>query len=211
MITFFSHFLGTKNSPQSLDLWKLQLRYAIMSERNVEVDKVFKEGVEKLDKRSLPLWYMYLRYYSLMSRDDVISDTYQKATKHSPEISDNLKPRYIEWIALSKGMKEAREKYNTLAQEQPFCKELHLTMSKLESAEIDHNYETWGKVHELACKQFGEDDVDVWINHILFYLHFRKSDVNEKVETIYREAEAKLAPLLKSEFKEKYNKALSEQ
>jgi hypothetical protein len=183
-----------------------------MTDKNLKVDEVFKRGVDMLKERSLPLWFMYLRYYGLLARDDIIDSIYRKGITQPQEISETLKPKYIEWLALSKGINDARKMYNILANEKPYCKELHATMSKLESTEIDHDYEIWAQIHELACKQFGEEDVDVWINHILFYLHFNKSDnVNEKVQRICREAENTLSPLLQSDFREKYAKALSDQ
>jgi U3 small nucleolar RNA-associated protein 6 len=203
---------GTSALPHSIDLWKLHLRYATMTDKNLKVDEVFKRGVDMLKERSLPLWFMYLRYYGLLARDDIIDSIYRKGITQPQEISETLKPKYIEWLALSKGINDARKMYNILANEKPYCKELHATMSKLESTEIDHDYEIWAQIHELACKQFGEEDVDVWINHILFYLHFNKSDnVNEKVQRICREAENTLSPLLQSDFREKYAKALSDQ
>lgn len=183
-----------------------------MTDKKSKVDEVFSQGIEMLKERSLPLWFMYLRYYSLLSRDNKVESIYSEGIKQPQEISQVLKPRYIEWLAIHKKMSDARKMYNILANEKPYCKELHSTMAKLESSEINHNYEAWARVHELACKQFGEEDVDVWINHILFYLHFNKSDdVNEKVQRIYAEAEVKLSPLLQSDFKEKYANALAEQ
>mgnify|MGYP005985358979 FL=1 len=185
----------------------MRLRYATMTDRKSKVDEVFKQGVEKLNETSLPLWLTYIRYCGLLS-DDRIRDIYEEGIKGPPEVSEVLKPKYIEWLAFMEGVEAARTKYNELANKQPFCKELHFTMSKLESTEFDHDYDAWARVHELACKQFGEEDVDVWINHILFYLHFHKIDnVGEKVQQICVEAERTLSPLLVSYFKEKYNKA----
>ncbi|EEZ99856.2 U3 small nucleolar RNA-associated protein 6 homolog [Tribolium castaneum] len=202
---------GTSAFPESIDLWKLLLRYATINDMEKKVNEIFDKGTQMLKENSLPLWFMYLRYYGLLAKDDVIDSTYRKALTQPPEISQVLKPRYIEWLALQKGINDARKMYNVLANQEPFCKELHSTMSKLESMEIQHDYKVWACVHQLACKQFGREDVDVWINHILFYLHFNKTDsVNENVQRIYRDAENTLTPLLLPDFKERYEKALSE-
>ncbi|XP_044262071.1 U3 small nucleolar RNA-associated protein 6 homolog [Tribolium madens] len=202
---------GTSAFPESIDLWKLLLRYATMNDMKKKVDEIFEKGTEMLKERSLPLWFMYLRYYGLLTKDDIVDSTYRKGLSQPPEISQALKPRYIEWLALQKGINDARKMYNVLANQEPFCKELHSTMSKLESMEIEHDYAVWGCVHQLACKQFGREEVDVWINHILFYLHFNKTDnVNENVQRIYSEAENTLTPLLLPDFKERYEKALTE-
>lgn len=201
---------GTVALPDSIDLWRLRLRYAVMTDSKREVNKVFEDGLKKLNKRSLPLWHMYLRYYGLLGLEKNIENIYQRAVIQPPEISQAMKPKYIEWLAVTKGINEARKKYNELARQTPYCKELHSTMSKLESTKIEHEYDVWARVHELACDQFGKEDVDVWINHILFYLHFNRTDnVNEKVQTIYAKAIEKLSSLLHSDFKEKYERALS--
>ncbi|KAJ8924758.1 hypothetical protein NQ315_000911 [Exocentrus adspersus] len=203
--------------PTSVELWKLRLKCAIMKDHVKEVNQVFKQGILQLKEKSAPLWVMTLRYHTLTSGNEVLELIFKDGVEQPKEVSDVLKPEYIEWLALSKGMKETRKAYFMLAEKKPYCKELHASMLKLESLEMDQDIEVMESALRFACEQFGVEDVDVWINFIEFYLRHHKTlekekgafDVNEKVLEIHRQAERTLGGcndgLLLSDFREKYD------
>lgn len=209
-------FLGLTAAPASVELWKLRLRCAIIKDHVKEADKIFKQGILQLKEKSAPLWMMILRYHTFTSGNEVLDLIYKDGIKQPKEVSDILKPEYIEWLALCRGIKEARKTYNLLAQQKPYCKELHTAMFKIESLEMDQDVDEMENVLKLAWEQFGNEDIDVSINYIEFYLHNHKKfedrkssfTVNDKILEIYRNTEHRLEQgndlLLLSNFKEKY-------
>lgn len=196
---------GTSDIPQSVDLWKLRLGYTTLTETPSDVDKIFHDGIKQLQGKSLPLWYRYIRYYKLLKRNKKVQAIYQDGSKQWPEVAQVLKPQYIEWLYAIEDMKIVRQEYKRLAEQKPYCKELHITMSKLESMEIKWNFDKWIQVHELACQQLGKEDIDVWINYALFFRNFHQTeDMNAKLQSIYNRAVVTLMSILVSGFKEKY-------
>lgn len=160
---------------------------------------------------------MTLRYHTLTSGNEVLELIYKGGIEQPKQISDIFKPEYIEWLALCKGIRNARKAYNLLAQQKPYCKELHTAMFKIESLEMDQDIDEMENVLKLAWEQFGSEDIDVSINYIEFYLHNHKKfedknssfNVNDKILEIYRQTVSRFEQsndaLLLSNFKEKYD------
>lgn len=92
-------------------LWKLQLGYAIKSNILSEIQILFKSGVEHLKNKALSLWLMFLRYHLLSSDTKKIIWTFEDGVREHPDISNALKPKYIEWIAFHEGIEAARNRY----------------------------------------------------------------------------------------------------
>lgn len=188
-----------------MEIWKVYLRTQILSDNKQGIDVVFKAGVKALQEKALPLWTGVIRYHLLASDDDTLEKLYKEGVRQPAEVSDSLKPEFIEWLAVAKGMRATREQYLLLANEKPYCKELHVTMSKLEATEIEFNFPSWDKVHELACAQFGEEDVDVWINRIQYYMDFKRGIVSKtELQQVYTDAQNSLPEMLFLTFKDKY-------
>lgn len=163
------------------------------------------------------MWLMAIRYHSLTSKSEVIECIYKDAVKQTKEVSNVMKPEYIQWLALSQGIVEARQAYNLYAEEEPYCKDLHATMAKIESAEMDLDVDRMEHICTLATKQFGYDS-DVWINLIELYFKY-KDNFDKKNITLYiadkvaqtnTAAEAALAnnEMALVDYKEKYNALL---
>ncbi|KAG5863874.1 hypothetical protein JTB14_001545, partial [Gonioctena quinquepunctata] len=201
--------------PESLELWKLKLKYAVIKDNVSKFNETFKTAVLKLKEKSAPLWMMALRYHTLSSGSQIIEKIYNDGVKQPKEVSQKMKPEYIQWLVLNKGIKEARKKYNLLATEEPYCKELHTVMAKMEAAEIDVDVKDLEHVLLLYCEQFGNEDADVWISLMKCYLEQHKLweelnecfDVNEKVLQVQKEAENRLSHnvLLLADFRGKYD------
>lgn len=199
---------GTAAFPLSVELWELRLNSQIVRDDPEKVNFVFKLSVNNLKETALPLWRAIIRYHYVVSDNDYIQLIYRDAVKQPKEISDVLKPQYLEWLTLAKGIEATREVYNDISLQQPYCKDLHMMMSKLESIQVNYNFGAWEKVHELACEQFGKEDVDVWINYIFFYTHYYKVHDNpaEKIQWLHNQAEKNLHKTLILDFHTKYSK-----
>lgn len=201
---------ATSIFPQSEELFKLLLSYAIKTDSVNDVNITFKLGVIALKEKALPLWLMLLRFHLLISENDKMRGIFEDGVKQPYEISNILKPKYIEWIAFHEGIASARARYRTLALERPYCKELHFLMAKLEFSEMIVDHDSCQKAHELACAQFGREDSDVWINYIKFILFRKPDDLHIQITKIYNESKSKLPPLIWQQFNEVYTKLLSE-
>lgn len=178
------------------------------------VDHVFKLGTTVLKENALPLWKTILKYHYCMSDRDYVEAIYKDAVKQPKEISATLKCLYIEWLVVSKGISAARNAYLKIAELEPYCKELHETMSKIESMDVNPKYECGIRVHQFATQQFGHDDIDVWLNYVRYVLYFIGNrpggdDLELPEEVIRQEAERKLPDYLFDDFVDEYEKLIA--
>lgn len=95
--------LGLAAVPDSVELWKLRLKYAILEDDVNEFNALVKRATAILKNNSLPLFTMALRYHTLNSPDHVIEQVYKDIINTPQEVSDVFKSDYIEWLALTKG------------------------------------------------------------------------------------------------------------
>ena len=186
-------------------MWKLYLYYQILNDDLGAINDTFYSGLKQLKTNSLPLWTMMLRYHLLTSDNSVVDSLYQEAVTQPKEISDHMKPRYIEWLNFTYNIRKARASYLKLAEEKPYCKQLHLAMAQLESTQLEPNFKCWEMVLRITCDQFGTEDVEAWLNYVRFFYTNQQLSVTESVRKIYEEATSKLPDLLKMDFEERYN------
>ncbi|CAH0546712.1 unnamed protein product [Brassicogethes aeneus] len=191
---------GLESIPESVELWKLRLKAAVMKDNENEVNVTLKRGIQALNEKALPLWLMSLRFHMLVSNENKIDEFYQSAIYAPKDVCNVLKPQYILWLGMSKSIEEIRQKYNVLARQRPYCKELHKSMLKVEGNEIPPNIDELEKVHKNVCEQFGKDDVDIWIAYAQFLSKYRPTDL----PNLYKQAESKLTSLLFPDFQERY-------
>lgn len=175
-----------------------------------EVTTVFNTAKSTLKEKAMPLWEAVIRYHILFSSDDVIRSYYRKAVEESFEIckvpieyclSSSISflsilqvfmPRYLEWQAGAGSIKETRNVYEELARKEPPCKELHYTMARIESMQVEFDYERLQKPLRLACDQFGNGDADVYIQLIKFYYTYKRDPSVECVRKVCEDARRRL-------------------
>lgn len=207
---------GLAAIPESMDLWKLKLKLAVLKDDAVEFNNVFREANKCLKDKATTLWIMALRFHSLQSSNRVLESIYEQGIQQPKNVSIVLKSEYIQWLALSKSINQARLKYAELANTPPLSKELHLTMAKLEQAEMTVQLDKLENIYKLLCTQFGREDPDTWITLMQFYLEHHRElkdknddfELNEILLKIYKDAETALSSesFLFSDFKEKFTK-----
>lgn len=83
-------------------------------------------------------------------------------------------------------------------------------MCKLEFSQMNVDHDNLQRVHELACAQFGEEEVDVWINYVKFILFRKPANLENQITRIHNESKNKLPALLWQQFNEVYKKLLAE-
>lgn len=83
---------------------------------------------------------------------------------------------------------------------EPYCKDLHLTMAKIESLELNVDIDGWENVLLLAIRQFS-NDLDLWKTLIEFYIETSQLiekkrpnfNLNAKLADIYHQANAAIS------------------
>lgn len=201
---------GTEKYPQSVNLWKkkLVLKQNIVlhtPEADTELDQVFRLGVAALKDESLPLWDCMLNYYVNNLKNEAADMLYKEGVLQAASISNELKPKYITWLNDTKGINAARDAYNVVSTLNPYCKGLHKAMWIVESTQTNFDFDSWTKVHKLAVRQFGREDVGVWLDYLKFYMLYNKShDSIEITENIYNMAKRNLPSHLHENFQNKF-------
>ncbi|KAF2880477.1 hypothetical protein ILUMI_25684 [Ignelater luminosus] len=201
---------GTNAIPHSLELWKLRLRLQMINGDPTEVEKAFKVGVAKLRRKSIPLWQSMLRYSTITSSDEQMIALYESGVRQPREVSEVIKPKYLQWVILTRGIDAGRELYMKLVTQKPYCKPLHKMMCKFELMDME-NFGFWNRAHKLACQQFGRQDVDVWVAYLQFYVRYNNKIPNlpKKIEDIHREANNHLSKELVYHFETKYKELMA--
>lgn len=170
--------------PRSDKLWLLYMHFKIRQGCSAEeTSRIFEEAVSHLQKAGLPLWLEYIKYHmSVPSSTDVIQSLYEKAIKQPEEISKIFKPLYLKWLN-KMGMEAVRKVYDRIADEIPYCKEMHNVMAELEQISHDTVYQE--KVFKLKIKQFPQD-----VNAQIDYIDFLKQTGagRDKIINAYNQA-----------------------
>lgn len=196
---------STQKFPQSVSLWEMQMRFHIEYQQTEEVYKVFRLALKQLSVAdSFPLWELLLLFYK---SDDQLSGKvkgiYREAIDlATAEISNKLKPQFLEFLVQSEGIEAARSEYNKLCLCVPSCLEMHRQMARMEAMQGTPSVTAWRKCHEMAMQFFGKENVDVWLEMI----KFEKSHGDaKKVSQLYLRAMNTLEKDLVSTFLEAFN------
>uniref|UniRef100_A0A1L8DFJ2 Putative u3 small nucleolar rna-associated protein 6 n=1 Tax=Nyssomyia neivai TaxID=330878 RepID=A0A1L8DFJ2_9DIPT len=194
---------ATKSHEKSTRLWEMWMRYHIQKESEQGLYEIFRQGVRKLADDSYPLWQLIIRYYQM--RPDLpnrVEEIFNEAILQPASVSSRLKAQYIEYVALTKSLQAAREKYDNLVQNSTPCLEIHEKMAQLESMQVGPNVERWRKCHENATHFFGKSNINVWLEYIKFE---RTQDTPKNISLIYDRATKTLNVDLVDRFESEHN------
>ncbi|XP_008559011.1 U3 small nucleolar RNA-associated protein 6 homolog [Microplitis demolitor] len=192
---------ATDALPHNIDLWKEKLRHLISVNKNDLFITEFDKATKTLGSKALPLWKIKLLYFQA-KHPNKVEEIYFAGMKEHPEISRELKPAYIKWVVLTKGIQIARHTYNELSVKPPFCLELHKEMADIELIQPDICKQNARRPHEMATSQFGKTNTEVWINFIEFEIKFGDPS---KVTDIHRRAVRTLETTHVDKFISAYN------
>ncbi|KAG8041406.1 hypothetical protein G9C98_002394 [Cotesia typhae] len=162
---------ATEAHPESVELWKQKLNYLFFyfDQEDLALSE-FNKAKKILKNKAFPLWKIKLLYIN-EKHPEQLEEFYLTALKEAPEISLKFKPAYIKWVATTKGIKKARHIYKELSIQPPFCLELHNEMSNIEVNQPEISQQNARHPYEMAVIQFGKNNVDVWINYIIFEMN----------------------------------------
>lgn len=214
--TYYSHLLtndqqlvifeeATTKFPQNVSMWEMQMRFHIDYQQTDDVYRVFRLALKQLSTTdSFPLWQLLLLFYKSDDRlSGKVKGIYREAIDLAvTEISNKLKPQFLEYLVQSEGIAAARSEYNKLCLCVPSCLEMHQRMARMEAMQETASVSDWRKCHDMATQFFGKENVNVWLEMI----KFEKSNGDpKKVSQLYLRAMNTLDKDLVSTFLEAFN------
>ncbi|XP_022908499.1 U3 small nucleolar RNA-associated protein 6 homolog [Onthophagus taurus] len=205
------HGGGTVMFPKNPDVWCAYLKRAMKTQDALLMRDVFHRGLMKLKDKSYPLWLQMIRYEMLMGHEDQVISLYKVGCKSLGEVSVKLRPRFLDYLLLTKGITVARASYLDMMNFLPPSKQLHSKMAELELSQININMAQLEQVYKNAIQQFGKTDVDVWLDYISFYYKIKRSaDLKKSTDKVCAEAKQQLSEELISQFSIKLIEFLKE-
>ena len=193
--------MATEAVPSSVSLWHTRLRYLLVSGQEKEAETVFSKVIQVLGEKSLPLWKMKILHVQAKSPEKT-EETFEAALQAHPNVAQEIKPTYIEWLVLTKNIQAARKVYDSLCLQPPFSLDLHKKMAELELIQPEISLKHARRCHEMSTLQFGKNKTNVWIDHMTFEM---KHGDPKKVGEIHRRAVNTLEPGLTDSFIAEYS------
>jgi len=191
---------GTEKLCESVTLWTYRLKYHLTRGDEEGGLEVFRDGDKALKLTSLPLWKLMLQYFQTTNPMKV-DELFQEGIKREAAISSPLKPLYLEWLTLNRGIFAARKAYQSLAELLPHCLQLHIKMADLEDMQPKLNLKQARKCHLLTTQQFGQNNTDVWMAYVKFeQVHGDPKNVSEVYARAIKTLRPNLVDIFVSEF-----------
>ncbi|XP_076248353.1 U3 small nucleolar RNA-associated protein 6 homolog [Calliopsis andreniformis] len=193
--------MATEAVPNSVSLWHARLKYLLVLGQEEEAEIVFSKVTQILGEKSLPLWKMRILHVQAKSPEKT-EEVFQAALQGHPNVGQQIRPTYIEWLVLTKGIQAARKSYDSFCLQPPFSLDLHKKMMELELIQPEISLKNIRRCHEMAALQFGKNNTTVWIDHIIFEM---KHGDPKKVGDIHRRAVKTLEAGLTDSFISQYS------
>ncbi|KAJ8866840.1 hypothetical protein PR048_032701 [Dryococelus australis] len=155
--------VATERFPKSFELWLLRLRFHIAYMNEVSVNQVFLDAVVALGSSSestLALWKTLILYYQERKERQKVETVFKEGMAQPAAISRPLKPLYLEWVVLTKGIVAGRKLYDSVSSQPPFCLELHIKMASFECFQAEVKLDQVRKCFNTACEQFGKTNTE---------------------------------------------------
>lgn len=204
--------------PESVDLWMLRLR--IEKARNLHEDFVntFERACKHLGQEAYPLWEL-MHTYKLdngAGNKENIKLFYLSAIEQGGRIAEDFQIKYIQWLG-KVNIEECRQTFKSFLTSKPFSTDMFKVMLQIEKKALvksknDKEFvDILESMHKTACKQIGDEDVDVWINYIKFLREFKGIHASKDAITkIAIDTRKKLNSELLSEFEVRYDAVMQE-
>ncbi|EDO36982.1 predicted protein [Nematostella vectensis] len=158
---------AVKCHPQSVTLWVEYLRLMVLhgdSQANLEKD-IWKALDSVPPGASLPLWQLFVDWALLCEHDD-IETVFEKSLSSAKEVALFMKQRYLEWTAVTKGIRQARKLYKRVCSSEPVDQSLLKFCIKLEESQCTPSIKHIRALLDNIIDKFGSTDPDCWLDYI---------------------------------------------
>ncbi|XP_072753293.1 U3 small nucleolar RNA-associated protein 6 homolog [Anoplolepis gracilipes] len=175
---------ATDAIPNSVSLWHERINYLLQSDQEKEVDTLFPKVTEILNEKALPLWKMRISHGQIKSSKEA-EESFRAALKVHPLIARDIRPIWLEWLVLTKGIHAARKEYEKLHLQPPNSLEFYKKIAMLEYMQLEANsLKHARRIYEVATRHFGTDKA-IWMDYINFEMKYGDP---KKVEEIHKRA-----------------------
>lgn len=174
--------------PNSLDIFKNFIKVEISKDSCDHIERIFNEAKHSLAQSELfDIWKIYKKYHLVTSDKSTIKSIFESNVQG--KLALKVRPEYILWLFENEGIAAARKIYDELSNQLPFCKEIHQTMLEIETKNKTIDFGICQKIHILSCYQFGEKELDVWLDYIKFLLQIKMDNYHEIIQQTADSAE----------------------
>ncbi|XP_014681245.1 PREDICTED: U3 small nucleolar RNA-associated protein 6 homolog [Priapulus caudatus] len=158
---------AVKMYPLSIALWKHRLALHIHClDDPTDVRTLLDSALSAVAEReSFPLWMLGVEW-CLAVQPNETEDLLKAGVGKCREVCVPLKEYYLEWAAMTGGVSKAREVYSTQSKLRPLSVGFFTKYAAIENAVPHSSIKRLRKVHEDAVREFGDRDIDVWLEYV---------------------------------------------
>ncbi|TGZ43802.1 U3 small nucleolar RNA-associated protein 6 homolog [Temnothorax longispinosus] len=196
---------ATDAVPNSVAIWHARLNHLLQCGLEKEAYAMFPKVTKILGEKALPLWKMRILHAQIKSSEEA-EESFQAALRSHPLIARDIKPMWLEWLVLTKGIRAARKAYNSLCLQLPASLKFHEKMIALELIQPDTLPEHVRRPYEIATQQFGTDNTSIWIDYMNYEM---KHGDAKRVSNIHERAFKTLNRKLTSSFIKDYSQMMA--
>ena len=199
--------------PKSVPMWLLRLQTlnAVGGDLSMEAMMVvYEKAIHAVAKEeALPIWSEWIqRSIVLCTTQDNIEHIFQAALACGvPAIREELCVKYVDWVFISRGIKQARKTYKCLMETPPVSYALYLKCITIETAghvKVDLTLASLRELFEKALRDYGADHPDLWLKYMKVEMSHREGEPGN-VGKLHWRAMKSLKPELTAAFIAQYS------
>ncbi|XP_011883955.1 PREDICTED: U3 small nucleolar RNA-associated protein 6 homolog, partial [Vollenhovia emeryi] len=175
---------ATDAVPNSVRIWHARFNHMLQSGLEKEAYAMFPKVTEILGEKALPLWKMRILHAQIKSSEEA-EESFQAALQSHILIARDIKPMWLEWLVLTKGICAARQAYKSLYLQPPTSLDFHKKMIALELMQPETMPKYVRRPYDIATMEFGTNDTAIWIDYIKYEM---KHGDPKKASNIHQQA-----------------------
>ncbi|XP_076346357.1 LOW QUALITY PROTEIN: U3 small nucleolar RNA-associated protein 6 homolog [Tachypleus tridentatus] len=183
------------------DVWLFCLHLHVQSKTDKEtVSTLLNDAIKKVsDKDALPIWKFGVEWTTIACPEKLKDLLENAISVNCPVVSLPMKELYLEIVSLKDGVSAARTLYIRLKNIRPLSLGFFKKMISIENAQLTPSVKHLRTYFEDAILDFGQIDVDLWIDYIRLELSHLKGKP-ENCGKVYWRAVKKLTPAKADDF-----------
>ena len=197
---------ATKNYPSNVNLWCQLLNSLCLGgrENSSKILETFENALKVVkDKDCWPLWEIVWNYCVSFQNKKEIEKLFEKGLLHpEPQISAQIKTKYLIWVYLSQGIKLVRTHYKKFHKIKPITQDFFKEYINIEMGQKKLDMDNIRSAYNDALEVYGKD-VDLWIAYMNLEMTHSEGKLDQ-LPMIYFKATKTLDNAALDEFIKKY-------